>query len=491
MSSHKRKLKYWRGFHKWAGVIFALFMVIFCISGVILNHREAFAGINVNRSWLSESYEIRNYNNGIVKGTVPMDSTHLLVYGCNGMWLTDREFKNFIGFNYGLPEGADNRNIKNAVMDCNGNIWCAATYGIYKFNGHSWIKQPLDGNNDRIADIALGPDSTSVVALTRSAAYVLTPESSVSFVRKEIQPIPGREVKYSLFKTIWQIHSGELFGLTGRIIVDIIAIIIAFLCLTGIIIFICPYIIRHNHNKRIGRIMKWNFQWHDRFGYYPLIFTLLIAVSGMCLRPPLMIPFVIFKTAPLPGSAMDSDNQWHDSLRAIRWDNNKQRWLISTTEGFAYVDQEFDTAPELLSRQQCPPVSPMGVTVMHNDRADDSWLVGSFSGLYYWNSSTGKSQPVKPQAMVSGYSTDINGADDVVFDYSEGASVSVPSSDIVENSPMSLWNFALELHVGRCYTPFLGPLSSLFVFIFGLALTLILISGYIVSRRIYKKKSKH
>ena len=33
-----------------------------------------------------------------------------------------------------------------------------------------------------------------------------------------------------------------------------------------------------------------------------------------------MIPFVMVKTAPLAGSAMDSDNYWHDSLRGIRWD---------------------------------------------------------------------------------------------------------------------------------------------------------------------------
>lgn len=90
--------------------------------------------------------------------------------------------------------------------------------------------------------------------------------------------------------------------------------------------------------------------------------------------------------------------------------------------------------------------------------------------------------------MVSGYSPHLSAADAVIFDYSSGASEILPRSEIIENRPMSLWNFALELHVGRCYTPFLGPLSVMFVFIFGLALTLILISGYIVSRRLRKKK---
>lgn len=491
MCPHKSKLIHWKGFHRWAGLFFALFMVIFCISGVILNHRQIFAKIDVSRGWLPDSYKIRNYNNGVVQGTVVVDSVRLLAYGCNGIWLADRDFRNFRDFNSGLPEGADNRNIKNIIIDRDDTIWCATPYGIYKYNGHRWAKQHLDGNDERIVDIAMAADSISVVAMTRSAVYVSIPTSTGLFVRREIKPIPGHEVKYSLFKTIWQLHSGELFGLAGRIIVDFIAIVIAFLCLTGIIIFICPYLLRRNHSNHVGGIMKWNFRWHDRLGYYPFIFTLLIAVTGMCLRPPLMIPFVIFKTAPLPGSAMDSDNQWHDSLRGIRWDSCKNQWLISTTEGFAYVDRDFASAPALVSRQQCPPVSPMGVTVMQHETDNDSWLIGSFSGLYRWDTSTGIYHSIKPQSLVSGYSSDIDVAGVVVFDYADGASVTLPTSDIVECSPMSLWNFALELHVGRCYTPLLGPLSSLFVFIFGLALTLILISGYIVSRRIHKKKSKH
>lgn len=61
-------------------------------------------------------------------------------------------------------------------------------------------------------------------------------------------------------------------------------------------------------------------------------------------------------------------------------------------------------------------------------------------------------------------------------------------SDLIcETAPMSLWNVALELHVGRCYSPFLGPLSDLFVFLSGLLITLVLLSGYIISHRRRKK----
>ena len=224
-------------------------------------------------------------------------------------------------------------------------------------------------------------------------------------------------------------------------------------------------------------------------GYYPLVLTLLVAVTGMCLRPPLMIPFVMVKTAPLAGSAMDSDNYWHDSLRGIRWDADRDCWLLSTTEGFATVDKDFKHEPALMSRHDCPPISPMGINVMERICANE-WLIGSFSGLYGWNPAAGEVDAVEPKSLVSGHSTHLDAKKPVVFDYITGASEQLPQSHAIESSPMSLWNFALELHVGRCYTPFLGPLSALFVFIFGLALTLILISGYIVSRRMRKKKQK-
>ena len=61
--------------------------------------------------------------------------------------------------------------------------------------------------------------------------------------------------------------------------------------------------------------------------------------------------------------------------------------------------------------------------------------------------------------------------------------------ELMKEQPMALWNFALELHVGRCYSPFIGPLSVLFVFLAGLLLTLTLISGYIIMNS--KKKKKH
>ena len=147
----------------------------------------------------------------------------------------------------------------------------------------------------------------------------------------------------------------------------------------------------------------------------------------------------------------------------------------------------------------------MGVTVFESD-GKGGWLVGSFSGMFRWYPEknlivdyfTGKQNIEKSMIpisnhLVSGYSKDFFGGKEVIFDYSKGASLDETTStpELLSATPMSLWNVALELHVGRCYSPFLGPLSDLFVFISGLLITLVLLSGYIILKRRKKKGQKH
>ena len=244
--------------------------------------------------------------------------------------------------------------------------------------------------------------------------------------------------------------------------------------------------------KSRGRQMVWNMKWHNRFGYSTIILTLWIAITGMCLRPPLMIPLVMKKIS----AQTDSSNVWHDKLRAIRWDVAEDCWIVSTSDGFMLVDENFVEPPMQIAKHKAPTVSPMGVTVFEKDSASDEWIVGSFSGLYRWNIMSGRvvdyfsHKPNKQSSMrpvsnsqVSGYSNDFSLGIPIVFDYTKGASEKLQMPSEIANAKMSLWNMALELHVGRCYSPFLGPISDLFVFLSGLIISLTLLSGYIILRR--------
>lgn len=548
------RLKYnftWKKYHRWLGLVLSVFMLVFCVSGIILNHREVFSGCEVSRKWLPASYYIKNFNNGVVKGTVVKKSAahslssencdSVLAYGCAGVFLTDSRLSTWQDFNAGLPESIDERNVRHVVKAKDGSLWCAALRDVYRYdeNSHRWKKVELPGNEERIMDVALAKDSMTVVALTRSRVFTIVPfvqygeivkigkSSSETYrVESKIIPAPKKyEPKTTLFKLVWHLHSGEFFGLPGKLVVDAIALVLIVLSITGILLFILPYGIRRVKKlaakarmKRLGKQFAWNMKWHNKIGYVTIVLTLWIAITGMCLRPPLMVPLVLSK---LPQAVGEDGNVWQDKLRAIRWDAVQGDWLVSTSEGFLRVDEDFSQAPKMLPDDECPKLSPMGVTVWESD-GKGGWIVGSFRGIYRWNPVnhslnqildyfTGKPSeetsmiPISDN-LVCGYSEDFLGGKPLVFDFAKGVedakgqAVALCNDEpkksrneesmsdlICETAPMSLWNVALELHVGRCYSPFLGPLSDLFVFLSGLLITLVLLSGYIISHRRRKK----
>ncbi len=502
----------WRKYHKWVGVVFALFLTVFCVSGIILNHRALVSGCDVDRSWLPSAYRIVNYNNGVVKGTVPLPRGKVAVYGYGGVWLTDKDASHWQEMNTGLPKGADHRNVRNLVRTKDGMLWCVTNYDVYQYDGHRWVVCPLPKGDERLMDIARGGDSMQVVALTRSAIYVIngaqkTRASIYNKVeRRELKPANDFIPREYLFRTIWKLHSGELFGLAGRLVVDAVAVVIIVLSITGVVLFFLPYRIRRRKRsgdkdgmKKTGRQLVWHQRWHNRVGRYTIVLTLFLTLTGTCLRPPLMVPFVLLKTAPVNCT----QNIWNDRLRALRWDSRDHVWLVSTADGFMRVDSLFSMEPQMVEQEKSPVVSPMGVNVFRQ-RPDGKWLIGSFSGLSVWDAHTGhssdyftgqppvKSYGVKPGQMTAGYSDDFGKP--LVFDYALG--VLTPWKEmppVMERVPLSLWNLALELHVGRCYSPLLGPLSDLFVFIWGTLSVLVLLSGYIIlkRRRIRRKSSSH
>ena len=548
------RLKYnftWKKYHRWLGLVLSVFMLVFCVSGIILNHREVFSGCEVSRKWLPASYYIKNFNNGVVKGTVMKKSAahslssencdSVLVYGCAGVFLTDSRLSTWQDFNAGLPESIDERNVRHVVKAKDGSLWCAALRDVYRYdeNSHRWKKVELPGNEERIMDVALAKDSMTVVALTRSRVFTIVPfvqygeivkigkSSSETYrVESKIIPAPKKyEPKTTLFKLVWHLHSGEFFGLPGKLVVDAIALVLIVLSITGILLFILPYGIRRAKKlaakarmKRLGKQFAWNMKWHNKIGYVTIVLTLWIAITGMCLRPPLMVPLVLSK---LPQAVGEDGNVWQDKLRAIRWDAVQGDWLVSTSEGFLRVDEDFSQAPKMLPDDECPKLSPMGVTVWESD-GQGGWVGGSFRGIYRWDGVNHSGDQVldyftgKPSEetsmipisdnLVCGYSEDFLGGKPLVFDFAKGVedakgqAVALCNDEpkksrneesmsdlICETAPMSLWNVALELHVGRCYSPFLGPLSDLFVFLSGLLITLAFLSGYIISHRRRKK----
>lgn len=481
------KIQQWRKHHKWFGLICALFLMAFCISGIILNHRAVFADCEVSRGLLPSRYHYQNWNNGLLRGTISTNDG-CLVFGTSGIWRRETD-GSFGDFNKGLPEAADFRNVRRIVQSSDSTLYAATTDALYRLSeGKGWqrISVSLD-EHERITDIEIKGDS--IVLLGRSNLYTAVhPHSDFKKIRLASSHDSKGEV--TLFRTVWTIHSGEAFGLPGRLFVDLIALIFIVLTVTGLIIWFMPHLIRRRHSaaKSLAGTLKFNIIWHNKIGRLSIALTLLLAVTGWCLRPPVMIPLALTKTAPIPGSTLDSDNPWNERLRAIRYDAEYDDYILSTSDGFFRLGS-LTSAPERLG--DTPPISVMGINVW--ERAEDGrWICGSFSGMYYWNRSQGvctdwftgavaDSKPGPPfgKRAVAGYSADLADAPFAV-EYNDGTDA-IAQPDALSKLPMSLWNLALEIHSGRI---FIGQIATyVFVFILGLAIVWCLVSGYRLRRR--------
>ena len=308
----------------------------------------------------------------------------------------------------------------------------------------------------------------------------------------------------------------------GRIIVDLLGVLVMILSLTGICYtFLRRRLMRRKDREstraeeeqkhRLSKRLSTNFKWHKAIGRKTFYAVLFVFVTGWVLRPPLMLPLVFTKAQPNRFSSLYSDNPWFDRLRAIREDKHEGGWLLSTSEGF-YRLKDFTSVPEPWELQ--PQVSPMGINGFAQ-RADGSWLVGSFSGLfevhprwaepmhnYFTGESVGEVRMGPPVGSftVSGLLAGERPEDDLVFLYDHGAvgrtglpdggaqlRPFAPQPEALNQSPYSLWQAALELHAGRLYQPFLGSWgTALFIFFLGLVSVIVLITG--LKRRSPKKK---
>jgi hypothetical protein len=500
-------MKFWKKYHKWIGLVFSFFMIMFAWSGIVMNHRKVFSGTELPRSILPKDFRYENWNNASVKGSLKLSADSILLYGGAGVWLTDSLQTGFMRFTSGMKSGADNLTVSRIVHTASGDVFAATIFDLYKLdtNGAWENLTPVTGIDERIADMEVRGDS--LVVLSRSHLFCAIAPYDV-FERLELRAPSDYESKTGAFRTLWLLHSGELFGLGGKLFVDLLGVLLIIISVTGIIYFFCPSIIRRK-NKRQKQVkgtvstMKTSLRWHNRIGVWFLVFFFVLTFSGMFLRPPLLISVIRSKVPNIPGTLLNDPNPWRDKQRTIRYDKNQQEWLLYSSSGF-YTFAYFGDTPEKVPFT--PPVSVMGVTVL--EPTQEGWMAGSFSGLFYWNRERGfvfdcyTGQPVmgrvagRPVATnpISGYSGDFGSP--VVFEYQAGARTfdahtrmaSMP--DEVRKGKISLWNFALEVHTGRIYTGIIGAFADLYVFISGLLILLVLLSGYLLYRKRQKAKPK-
>ncbi|MBN1985540.1 MAG: PepSY domain-containing protein, partial [Prolixibacteraceae bacterium] len=375
----------------------------------------------------------------------------------------------------------------------------------------AWEKINLPVRESRIADVSQKGDT--LLVLTRH--YLLKSTDGETFETIQLPAPVGYVRKTGLFDIFWQLHSGELWGLPGKLIVDLLGLVTILLSVTGVLHFFFPKIIKKRKKKQkqvssLVSVKKKNLRWHNVVGYIFALFLLINTFSGMHLRPPLLIAIANKQVGIIPGTHLDSPNPWFDKLRRVLWDEASNSYIFSTSEGFYFADESL--AKPLQPAFSQPPVSVMGCNVFQS-LGNNIYLVGSFNGMFLWNIQTGAVADFftrQPYAAPGGMQNPI-GANMVAglvegdesafwFDYNSGAkritsSAGKPSfqfpempDEIVKAAPMSLWNVSLEIHTGRIFEHLVGPFYILYVPLAGICLLLVLISGVYLWWKLHRKK---
>ncbi|WP_291125309.1 PepSY-associated TM helix domain-containing protein [Flavobacterium sp. UBA6031] len=492
--------KFFKKTHKWVGVFIALLVIVFSISGIFLNHRQTFSSVDINRNILPKEYQYNNWNNAAVRATLKVETNRFLVYGNVGIWQTDSNFVNFNNFNAGLPVGIDNRKIFK-VLRTDKALLAGTLFGLYKFNPtkKQWTKLRIPVHEENVVDMLQKGDSTFV--MTRSNLLVSTNLKQFEIIKL---PQPDNyDNKIGLFKTLWVIHSGEIYGIAGKLLVDLVALVFILLSIGGVILFFTKKGLKKskaNKTKRdkLKKTHKWNLKWHNRIGWITGLFLFITTLTGVFLRPPLLIAIANARVGKIPLTELDTPNPWFDVLRRIIFIPDQNIYIVSTADGFYYFDKNFKKEAKSVDPQ--PPASIMGVTVLES-LGKNNLMIGSFEGLFKWNYKTGevydlikKKKYIRPTKIgppigdfkISGFSSDFH-HQNIAFEYEKGGmninngvEFSVMPENVIEKSPMSLWSLALEIHTGRIYGAFLGLFYILVVPLVGIFLLFTLITGIVI-----------
>lgn len=501
-------LKKLRKFHKWPGIVITLFVILFSLSGIFMNHRDLISAIDINRSLLPKDYSYQNWNKGAVKSVCLLRGDSALVYGNIGIWLTTNHFKTFQDWNAGFPAGSDNRKISKILKTPDGKLFAGTYFGLYQysFDQHQWQRKQLPVSEERITDLILKRDEL----LVQTRSFLIKSADGNSFQVIQLPKPQGSNGKASLFKTLWLLHSGEIWGSVGKLVVDLFGLTILIISFTGLMHFIFPKWLKRRRNKKkdntkLVSARNTNLHWHNRLGWIFIPFLIFVTLTGMFLRPPLLIAIANSSVSPIPGTVLSSPNPWYDKLRRVLYDEQQHILLFSTNDGIFFTDENFQEPMRRLMNE--PPVSVMGCNVLEK-KGESTYLVGSFNGLFLWNPLTGQvldyltgspyeaPEVVGPpisKDMIDGWFADRSG-NEFYFDYNHGVlsirhngKFGEMSPEIISKSPISLWNLSLEVHTGRIFEPILGMFYILYVPLAGICILIVLISGFFIWWMGYRK----
>lgn len=484
----KKVFKYSKWLHKYVGLTLLLIFLFLAGTGILINHPSLLASWSVPASWLGKSYQYTNWNRFSFRDSVMLDDGSMFIGGKMGVWSSSGAGHAFKEMNAGLPESFYLRNINTILAtEHKGTLrlFAGGRSGLfYRDQGtESW--QTVTSVADvEIVDLLI--TDGQIMAFGSYECYTAPVlqknpvfESLAVQIDTKGQWVPG-------YRILFELHSGKLFGLPGRLVADMSALLLVFLCFSALYIWYIPW--RKKRSKSHPKKSRWLaivYSYHLSIGIWVALFLFLIAGSGAFIRAPLIlfssvipVPFAILagKTPEILKAAISGDG----SL------------VLATRDGWYKGTSTFN--PPLQAITPPVPVFGMGTTVLES-LSDKQLLVGSFSGLYKWNVTEnvgvdldGKSAPEKaglrPGDVMAAAAIISKGQFTGYADYKKG--LLTPDNTPILDRPFpteqlekrtSLYHFLFELHNGRILRDTIGAWYILYVPLVGMALMLVVFTG--------------
>lgn len=458
MKTPKRTSRKW---HLWLGLPCCLIMFLYAVSGLVLQHDDAFSGLGVSRGILPDSYRLEHWNNGLMRGTVRTGGD-VYAYGAAGIYRTTPEMNAFSPAMDGLPQAAD---VRDMAATADGRLFCATGESAYTLapGGTAWTKIETP-KKMKPGSLCL-KDGDAYLAGRGGLARVQAPYAAAERLDT---PVPADAPQgSSVLGIIKDLHHGKLLGTAGIVLVDMIAAVFIALCISGFLYWLLRLLFpRLGKSLRplAGGSLKRTLSAHRFLGRWTLWGLVLVTVTGWFLIKPLRGAVSFTIPAGEPPS-------WLGKAPALRYDAVSHDFLVAGSAGL-YSLSSPSAVPVRIA--DAPRVSGKGVPVMLQ-LADGCWLIGSSEGLYKWNRSNNSVEPLATRPA-AGYTVECGGVP--VFTREGAPSLPMPPS--LAERPLPLKQFAKDLHTGKIL---LGAASGPYVFATGLASLICLLTGWLIVRR--------
>ena len=486
------------------GLFLLVFIVWMSLSGMVLNHPELIRNVSAPHWLIPPQYRIENWNRGALRTAVfsERDPNLGFLAGSQGVWRTRDGGMSFERLAIGFPVSEIGRQTSSLFLDeLHGRLIAGTRDGLFtwRLGGDRWSPVVLPVAEARIYKLLRVGTDLLIVTPSHLLRWPLTaPASSISVAALTASVDPQETIP--LVQVCFDLHSGRLWGLGGRLLFDFAGVVLIFLSLSAAYLWYWPWkvqraIRRRQPVKGSNPLYHGLLKYHLKLGIWLAVLLLAIGGTGFFMRPPMIallafgrLPAELYP-APLP------KNAWHDRFRNAVYDAARDRLLIEATDGFWQTTGDL-TQP--LQPVAAPaPVFVMGTTVMESE-VGGRLLVGSFSGLLQVDPQinsvvdvlTGQDaclvSRIKPaETMVAGY-FELPDGEAFVVDHYRGllamggkdlcGRFQMPT-EMVKQFRLPLWNFLFELHNGRIFRDLIGPWYALILPLSSLLFVLMICSG--------------